>query len=246
MTMNKNYWISIFVSFCVIVSVPAQKNWTYELFVGYDIGATLPIPLPAEVRELGSWNPGFSGTLFFQATHWLDSDWGISTGLALERKGMKADAQVKHWQTSLEVGEEGRFSGTFSGKNTATFGGTYLVMPLCAAYRNGGEQWIFRCGGYVAVLLRAVFQGTASGGYIRNGGPTGERINVDYATFDFSDKIRKCDLGIVASINRRLSSRLSAQGQLLWGLLSVLPDSFEGIPYKMYNVYSAFGLSYAL
>jgi hypothetical protein len=218
----------------------------YELFAGYDMGATLPIPLPAEVRELSSWSPGLSGTLSLRATHWLDSDWGISTGLTLERKGMNAGAQVKHWQTSLEVGEEGRFSGAFSGKNTTEFGSTYLVIPFYVAYRAGGGQWTFRCGGYVAVLLHAVFQGTASEGYIRNGGPTGERIRVDHATFDFSDKIRKQDLGIVASVNRRLSSRLSAQGQLLWGLVSVLPESFEGIPYKMYNVYSAFGLSYTL
>jgi hypothetical protein len=223
-----------------------ERGWEYAVFAGYDMGATLPIPLPAEVRELGSWSPGLSGTLSLQATRWLGGAWGVSTGVMVERKGMKASAEVKHFQTSLEVGEEGRFSGTFSGKNRTEFGGTYLVIPLWGAYRTGGGRWTFRCGGYGAALLGAVFRGTASEGYIRNGGPTGERIRVEDARYDFSEKIRKYDVGIAASVNRRLSSRLTAQGQVLWGVVSVLGESFEGIPYKMYNVYSAVGVAYRL
>ncbi|MDR2791655.1 MAG: PorT family protein [Tannerellaceae bacterium] len=247
----KHTCIVIF-ALCCHFSVTAQKTSLApecELFAGFDMGATLPLPLPPEVRELGSWSPGLSGTLALQATHWVKPDRGLSLGLAIERKGMRATAGVKYWQTSIEVGEgeqSGRFSGTFSGENTTEMGGVYLVIPLCAAWRPDEGHWTFRCGGYAALLVSAVFRGTASDGYIRNGGPTGERISVDHATFDFSDRLRRSDFGLIASANRSLSARLSARGQLSWGLRPVLPDSFKGIPYKMYNVYSALGLSYVL
>jgi hypothetical protein len=250
----KYSFLALFAFLAFYCSLPASAQKALpasecELFAGFDMGATLPIPLPPEVRELGSWSPGLSGTLAVLATHWVDADWGVSAGLALERKGMKAAAGVKYWQTNLEVGEgeqAGQFSGTFSGKNTTEMGGVYLVVPLCAAWRPGESRWTFRCGGYAALLVSAVFRGTASDGYIRNGGPTGERISVDRATFDFSDRLRRSDFGLIASANRSLSARLSARGQLSWGLRSVLPESFGGIPYKMYNVYSALGLAYTL
>ena len=66
-----------------------------------------------------------------------------------------------------------------------------------AAWRPN-DQWSVRLGGYVAFQNDAKFEGVASDGYIRNGGSTGEKINVESATYDFAEEVRSFDAGIMA------------------------------------------------
>lgn len=241
----------LFILFCLIVQKPliAQDDqWEFKAFAGYNIGGTSPLPLPAEIRKVNSWNPGFGGTLAFHVTRWLTPEWGITSGLAIDLKGMKIDADVKYWQTNLVVGEgdnTGMFSGTFSGKNKTNTRNDYLVVPVLAAYRIS-DQWTVRLGGYLASQRKAKFEGSASDGYIRNGGPTGERINVTNASYDFSDEIKGFDAGIMASADWFFKPQLGLTTQLSWGLVPVFPGSFEGISYKMYNIYGMIGIAYRL
>ncbi|OAV64545.1 hypothetical protein Barb6_03196 [Bacteroidales bacterium Barb6] len=227
----------------------AQKGtWEYKVLAGYNFGGTMPLPLPAEIRGIDSWSPGFAGTAAFHAIRWLTPEWGIATGLSFDIKEMRTKANVKYWQTNIEVGEgdeTGFFSGTFSGRNETRVRNSYITVPVAAAFRPF-EAWTFRLGGYLSFQANALFEGTASDGYIRSGGPAGDRINVENAVFDFSDKIRKYDAGVTASAERSLAPRLSATGQLSWGLVPVFPASFEGISYKMYNVYFTVGIGYRL
>ena len=56
----------------------------------------------------------------FHLTRWLDPNWDVTTGLTIDLKGMKVEADVKYLYTSLVVGEgdhSGKFTGTFSGKD---------------------------------------------------------------------------------------------------------------------------------
>lgn len=224
------------------------RQWESKVFLGYNLGGTTPLPLPAEIRSINSWKPGFGGTLAFHISRWFSPEWGITTGLAIDIKGMKIDADVKYMHTSLVVGEgdnTGRFTGTFSGKNHTTVRNGYLTIPVMAAFRPF-QSWTFRLGGYIASQRDAKFEGTASDGYIRNGGPTGDRINVEKASFDFSDKVRKVDAGIIASADWFFTDKLAVTGQLSWGLVPLFPSNFEGISYKMYNVYFMLGLGYKL
>ncbi|MDH6358229.1 porin family protein [Parabacteroides sp. PF5-9] len=239
------------VAACVATSVKAQdhyNHWEFKVFAGYNMGGTTPFPLPAEIRKINSWNPGFSGTLAFHVTRWLHPQWGITSGLAIDLKGMKIDADVKYWYTNLVVGEgdnTGTFSGLFSGKNKTHVRNDYLVIPLLATYRPW-EQWTFRLGGYVASQRNARFDGAASEGYIREGGATGDRINVTQASYDFSDEVRRFDAGLMASADWFFTSKMAVTGQLSWGLVPIFPSSFEGISHKMYNIYFCLGLAYRL
>lgn len=122
----KNIWI-IRIAACLLLlsvstSVFAQEfrqNWEKKVFAAYNLGGTSPLPIPAEIRKINYWKPGFGGTLAFHLTRWLDANWGVTTGLAIDLKGMKVEADVKYLYTSLVVGEgdhAGKFTGTFSGK----------------------------------------------------------------------------------------------------------------------------------
>jgi len=226
----------------------SSSKWEYKVFAGYNMGGTTPLPLPAEIRKINSWNPGLSGTLAFHVTRWINPQWGITSGLAIDLKGMKIKAEVKHMQTSLVVGEgdnTGVFSGTFTGNNMTKTRNDYLVVPVLAAYRPS-EKWTVRLGGYIASQQNAKFEGSASDGYIRNGGPTGDRVNIDRATFDFSNEVRRIDAGIMASGDYFFTKKMAVTAQLSWGLVPLFPSEFDGLSYKMYNVYFMWGIAYRL
>lgn len=238
-------------SFFVSLSLSAQesdKKWEYKFFAAYNLGGTSPVPFPREIRKVNSWSPEFGGTMAFQVSRWLTPQWGITAGLGVDLKSMKIGADVLYWQTNLEVGEGDRtgfFSGTFSGEITTKTRNGYIVLPVMAAYRPF-ESWTFRLGGYVASLQEAGFEGTAANGYIRSGGPTGDRIDVNHASYDFSDKMRKTDAGIMASADWNFTSKMAVTGQLSWGLVPIFPSDFQGITYGMYNIYFALGIAYRL
>ncbi len=230
------------------MAAPGFKKWECQVFAGFNLGGIAPVPFPAEIRSINGWNPGLGGTLAFRATRWLTPAWGITSGLAIDIKGMKVSADVKYWYTSLMVGEgdhTGTFSGTFSGVNSTTARNGYVLLPLMAAW-HPADRWTFRLGGYYASLQDARFEGTASDGYIRNGGPTGDRINIERASYDFSDQLRKTDAGIIAAADWSLTRRLAVTGQCSMGLVPVFPSGFEGITHRMYNIYLMIGLAYTL
>lgn len=244
-------WMVVWLALGVPQTMVAQdafEKWEFKFFAGYNTGGTTPLPLPAEIRSINSWNPGFSGSLAFHVTRWLSPQWGITSGLALDLKGMKIEADVKYWNTNLEVGEgdkTGFFSGVFSGKNKTNTRNDYLVVPVLAAY-HPFDTWIFRLGGYVASQQNAKFEGTASDGYIRSGGPAGDRINIERASFDFSEEVRRFDAGIMASVDWYFTRQMAVTAQLSWGLVPIFPSAFEGISYKMYNIYFMWGIAYRL
>lgn len=254
--MRKNKYILSIISGIMLLSgfvssasaKEFREHWEKKVFAGYNIGGTSPIPLPAEIRQINSWKPGFGGTLAFHLTRWITPEWGLTTGLAIDLKGMKIDADVKYLQTSLVVGEgdrAGQFTGSFNGKNKTNMRNDYLVLPVLAAWRPV-DRWRVRLGGYVAFQNAAKFEGTASDGYIRNGGPTGEKINVESATYDFAEEVRSFDAGLMASGDWFFTEKMALTGQLSWGLVPIFPSDFEGLSYKMYNIYFSLGVAYKL
>ncbi|MDR1557104.1 MAG: PorT family protein [Tannerellaceae bacterium] len=238
-----------FLSATLALAQPESgRQWEYKMFAGYNLGGSTPLPLPAEIRKIHSWSPGIAGTLAFHATRWLTTEWGITSGLAIDVKGMIVDTDVKYLNTSLIVGEgdhTGTFTGMFTGRNTTKLRNGYLVFPLLASY-HPFSLWTFHLGGYFALQRDARFEGNASGGYIRNGGPAGDRINIEMSTFDFSDYVRKTDAGLMALADWFFTNKLAVTGQLSWGLLPLFPSDFNGIPYKMYNIYFMGGIAYRL
>ncbi len=238
---------------CLSITAVAQaqssfKQWEFKAFAGYNLGGSSPLPLPAEIRKINSWSPGFAGSLAIHATRWITPEWGITSGLAVDLKGMIIKADVKYMMTNLVIGEGdniGFFSGMFTGENKTKVRNGYLVLPLLATWRPL-DKWTFRLGGYFASQQDAKFEGTASNGYIRNGGPAGDIINIESATFDFSDNIKKVDAGLMASADWFFTDKMAVTGQLSWGLVPLFPSDFNGIPYKMYNIYFLTGIAYRL
>lgn len=241
----------LFVSAVSIVKAQeAQAKWENDVIIGLNIGGTTPLPLPNEIRKVNSYSAGLNPTIAIRTTRWMDNapQWGVTTGLYIDYRGMEIDADVKYWNTKLQVGEGatvGEYQGLFSGKNHTKMKVGYFTLPVMASYRPF-THWTFRLGGYVSWTHSTKFEGSAADGYICNGGATGDITAIDKATFDFSKELKSIDAGIAAGADWKVKNKISVVGQLNWGLVPVFPSSFTGIPYKMYNIYFTLGLAYRL
>ena len=69
---QRNLYIAFIFTIISVYSVSAQTNrtktlinaalhgWEYEVRAGFSIGGTSPIPLPAEIRSINSYNPSLA------------------------------------------------------------------------------------------------------------------------------------------------------------------------------------------
>ena len=93
----------------------AFRGIEYEIKAGFSIGGVSPIPLPAEIRKIESFNPTMLIAIEGNATKWLSDHWGILVGLRLENKGMKTDAKVKNYNMAMTAADQGYMKGAWTG-----------------------------------------------------------------------------------------------------------------------------------
>ncbi|MBS1777419.1 MAG: PorT family protein [Bacteroidetes bacterium] len=219
----------------------------HRVSIGLNLGAVTPTSLPNTIRRIDAYNPLLCPSIGYSALFAAKQHWWIGTGLLLDYKGMWVKDSVAYFHTMIQGnnGSASGFEGSFTGTNTTTVRNVYLTLPLYAQW-TPGKNWSFQIGGYFAFLLRPKFEGHVSNGYIRNGGPLGEKVIVDYAEFDFSNKIRRYDYGLHAGIEKSLSSKWSASIHWQWGLCRLFPASFSGVDVPLKNMYVNVSLSYRL
>lgn len=237
---------------CAQEGIPLQSSSSLGIRqyvnVGFNLGGTTPLSLPNTIRAIDSWQPLLIPTLGYEIVYPINSNWGIGAGLRLEYKGMTVKDSVKYFHTIITVnqgGQSGEFEGDFSGKNKTVVKNGYLTLPVNVEYHSN-ENWRFKLGFYVAWLFKASFSGNVSDGYIRNGDSLGEKVLIDQADFSFGYEERRFDWGLQGGADRSLGKRFSVYANLNWGLQSIFPSSFQGVGFKMYNIYGNLGLSYRL
>ena len=136
----------------------ALHGWEYELKAGFNIGGTLPLPFPEEIRNIKSYNPTLSITIEGNMTKWLGEQkrWGVVTGLRLENKGMRTKAEVKNYGMEI-IGEDGnRLKGNWTGGVRTKVQNSYLTIPILAAYKfdiTDNTKFVINAGPYLAIGL---------------------------------------------------------------------------------------------
>ncbi len=216
----------------------------HSINVGVGIGASSPIPIPNRISEM-SWAPHPCGILGYRLRYTLNSNLGLKTGLQLQHVGMSAKAKVYQMFTQATV-EDAEVSGYFTGYNETKINATYLSVPLLFSYKIIGTDWGFDAGVFVALKIQGHFGGAVKDGYIRIDTPTGDRAEVGYETFNFSKELNPFNFGLLFSAEREISQHWSGWLDLSWALTPTLKDTFQGLEYKMYNIYGFFGISYNL
>ena len=253
--MNKKI-ISLLLLVCMSYAVTVQgqeersksilKSLTvgleYRLKAGFNIGGTSPLPLPAEIRKINSYNPTTTFSIEGDVVKTFDK-WGISTGIRLETKGMKTDATVKNYHMKMIANDGGEMEGQWTGGVTTTVKQSLLTIPVLAIYKVS-KRWELELGPWFSYLTSGEFFGTAYDGYIRNLNPTGEKVNVISATYEFNDDLRNFQWGLQFGAQWRAFSHLNVSGNITWGMMSIFKKDFDTITFDMYPIYANLGFAY--
>ncbi len=214
--------------------------------LGYTLGGTMPLGMPASIRSLNSYsllpNPQIAVTVDFP----LAGIWGIETGFRAERKAMKTDAVVKGYHMMMTQGEES-IEGYFSGNvvtECSTWGFSVPVQVSCRVC----PALKLRVGPYVSLLFNHKFTGYAYDGYIRKDAPTGEKIEIGNTDdtrgeYSFSDDMRPVQVGLAMGADLTVWKGVGVYADLQWGLNGAFKSSFKTVEQTMYPIYCTIGLT---
>lgn len=232
-----------------------QKGWKIGLRAGINVGGTMPVPLPSEMKSINTFNPGLNFGIQVDFDKMWTSQWGTEFSLRFEQKGMKADVTVENYHTKFKEGED-MVECNYTGIQSTDFSANYITIPLNARYRFN-NRWSVLAGPYFSYVLSKRFGGDASNGYERQlrpdpitGAmvPTGPKTIVDPenpVSYDFSDDMRRFNWGVEVGVDFQAFKHFLVFAHLDWGLNDAFKDSFsETISFPMYPVYGQIGFGY--
>lgn len=220
---------------------------SYKVRLGYNIGGTSPLGMPATIRSLNSYKIQPNFLLGFDVQKDFTDKWGLMAGLRLESKGMEVDATVKNYHMTIVRGGE-TLTGYFTGNNVSEAEMQMLTIPLLATFRLG-DRLQLKLGPYFSYLTTHNFRGHVYGGYLRKGNPTGDKIVMNDetpSTYDFSDDMRRLQYGLDFGLDWNLYHRWGVYADVAWGLNGVHKSSFHTIEQTLYPIYGSFGVTYKL
>ena len=250
-----------FACLCFSMSGYSQKNrtqalinmalhgWEYEIKAGLGVGGHSPLPLPAEIRSVDSYNPTLAITLEANAIKWFGETkkWGLIAGVRFENKNMITKATVKNYSMEI-IGDDGnRMKGNWTGGVKTKVRNSYITIPLLAAMKVS-SRWNLKFGPYVSYLMDGEFSGNVYEGYLREGDPTGDKIKFEdgaIAAYDFSSNLRKFQWGLQLGTDWKAFKHLKVFADLTWGLNNIFEKDFKTITFNMYPIYMNIGFGYA-
>ena len=252
--MKRNIaYIILIVAASMFIGKPAEAGTLDSLQlkarVGYSIGGTTPIPLPATIRSIESYSLTPSFMAGFDAMLPLTRQWAVMTGLRFENKGMKASITTKAYFMEVVKGDQ-KMAGLFTGHVEQKVKQWMLTVPVQATFTLS-RRVMLKGGPYVSFLLDKGFSGIASDGYLRKDSPTGPKILMgnregEWATYDFGDDMRSLQFGIGLGADWQVSKSLGVSADLSWGLTGVFPGDFKTVEQTLYPVYGTVGVFYRL
>lgn len=238
------------------VTTRAENNYApgkfqHKIIVGYNIGGTIPMPFPEEIRSISSYWTQFTPHLGYNISYPLTPKWNIESGILLDLKGMGVRNKVKYMYTNVTM-DGSNLQGYFTGRNETKTKATYITIPIRASY-NLTDTWRLRAGGYASYRTSSEFSGTVWDGYIRVT-TDHDIINSDIiqipekntATFDFGKDMRTFDFGVSLGFEHDFEGRFGIYGDATYSITKIFPKDFTAIDVKMHNCYLSVGVSYRL
>jgi len=246
--MRKSSILFFFFFFTTFVFVAQEENLSsrdYRVKAGLSIGGTSPIPLPAEIRKIEGFNPLLNLMIGAEVRQSLHKNWSLLSGLQFEIKGMETGAQVKNYNLVMVSDDDGEISGVFTGRVRTRVKKSHLTLPLLAMWQPGEQaRWGIKAGLYGSLLLNGEFSGSAYDGYLREGDPTGQRIDITTASYDFSEELQRWNWGAQLGAEWRPFPHFLTSIDLSWGVNSIFKRDFDVITYKMIPIYGMLSFGY--
>lgn len=224
-------------------------NYSYYARAAYSLGGTAPIGMPATIRKMNSYTLRPNFMLGVDAYHPFNTRWGIMFGLHFENKGMKVDATVKNYHMKMTQGGAS-IEGMFTGRVMTQVDQSLGTIPVQATY-DISDKVRLKLGPYFSYVSSHKFNGYAYDGYLREGDPTGPKIELgsdedSRGDYDFSDDMRNWQFGVSAGADWYVTKRWGGFIGLNWGLSEIFKKDFNVIEQSMYPIYGEIGLIYQL
>lgn len=238
-----------FVGLQEALAIDIFGDLRYMVRLGYSLGGTAPVGMPATIRSLDKYTPTNNTLLGLDAYKPLTEKWGLQAGFHYQNKGMKTDAKVKGYSMEMRRGDE-TLSGLFTGNVVTEVDEWMVTMPLQVAY-NVSPNLRLKFGPYFSYVLSNNFSGYAYDGYLRVGDPTGDKVELGHAEgergdYDFTEDLRHWQFGLDLGADWFFSNRFGAYAGLSWGLTNIFRKDFHVIEQSLYPIYGSIGLTYKL
>ncbi|MBQ8454713.1 MAG: PorT family protein [Bacteroidaceae bacterium] len=258
------YTIAAFLFLAVSIQVKAEDSWEkwgptsglkgggFIARVGYVIGGTTPLPLPAEIRKINSFSPRGGVSVGIDGYKMLGKRWGVSAGAHFFWEGFHTGADVKNYYVWLE--QEGEITkGYFTGTNITNTEMWGVSLPLLATFRMS-PRWNVSFGPYLSLYFKQTFTGEVYDndegvGYLREDTPTGIKILMDRENptpypDNFADNMLPLNLGMELAFDWKAMRHMNVFGLLDWGLTNIWDRKFGAISFRMYPIYGTLGVAY--
>lgn len=220
----------------------------FYLRVGYNVGGTAPMGLPASIRRLNSYTPLLTPAAGVDVLI-PNNDWrGFLTGIRIERKAMEEDATVKNYHMEITQGGQ-TLAGMFTGDVTTRTSQWVVTVPLQAVWRVNRVK--LKVGPYASWAFAKDFSGWAHNGYLRVDDPTGAKVELGEAddergNYDFDEHVRNWQVGLALGADWHLTRRIGVYADLNWGITRVMKSDFHTIEQSLYPIYGQVGVTYRI
>ena len=217
--------------------------------IGYHIGATAPLNMPATVRSVDAYHLTASFLLGLDVMKPVSEKFGLQTGLRLENKGMDGEISTKAYRMEMRT-KDSYTAGVYTGQIRQKVREWMLTLPLQMTYKLS-RQIQLKGGPYASLLIDKEFSGIAFNGYLRQDGPTGPKVLMgnkegEWATYDFSEHMRNLQMGIAIGAYWQVHRRLGVSIDVNWGLTGILKSDFKTVEQTLYPIYGTIGIFYRL
>lgn len=214
---------------------------------GYSIGGTAPLGMPATIRSIDAYRLTPSVMAGTDVSIPVGHKWGLEAGLSIQNKAMNAEITTEGYNMEMKKGDN-NISGLFTGHIKQEVTEWMVSIPIHATYCLNDKITV-KAGPYFSLLVYKNFSGIAFDGYIRQGGPTGARIDIgnvegQWATYDFSDNMRSLQYGISAGVDWQAFDDIGFSANIDWGLSGIFKNDFKTIEQTLYPIYANLGLFY--
>ena len=215
--------------------------------LGYNVGATAPIGLPATIRSIESFKltPNLMAGLDFVCP--LSERLGVLVGVRYDIKDMDGEVTTKGYHMKVKMDAD-ELEGLYTGHVRQIVRQRMLSVPVQLTCELGPRVQL-KAGPYVSMLISKDFYGYAFDGYLRKDDPTGIKVVMgskdgEWATYDFGGDMRRWQMGIDLGIDWAFYRQLGLTADLSWGLTGIHHADFKTVEQTLYPIYGTIGLSY--
>lgn len=236
----------------VAVSAKAQHftdNMQLKARIGYNIGGTAPLSMPASIRSLESFKLTPSFTAGFDGMYRLSERFGLQAGMHFDIKNMDSEVTTKGYHMKVNMDDD-EMEGLYTGHVRQKVSQYMFTVPVQITYDLSSKVQL-KAGPYVSLLVSKDFSGYAFNGYLRKDTPTGAKVVMgdkegEWATYNFSDDMRQWQMGIAVGADWTIYRQLGLSADLTWGLTGIHHSYFKTVEQTLYPIYGTIGLFYRI